>query len=897
MDGAGRVVRTSTSKFMKALLVASDPRNSRPLIEALEEQKVQIQSVAGENLFATSAAKGLLVLLFPQADGSDLPALVDICRRFSAVPNDRGSLLVAIARDAEQLNVLLDAGADDFLLWPADPMHLRRRLEICEVRIQRRVRDVLRSQHLVEAVRRAELGEQRFRHLAESSTEILTRCSRKGIRLYVSPACRQMLGYDPDQLLGTSIFAIVHPADVSVLTGLLEQLEQGANVATAVVRHRRNDGDFVWLELTCRSVRDNDTKNIEEVIMVARDVSALIHIDHDKLESAGQFEQFASRAPVGIFKIDNNGNCLFINPRACELLGTTPARALGMGWMSLVDIRDFATLAESSIQKVGDDKTYNWEMAIRHPNGGKTWLSVKATSTRDQSGVSTGYLATMLDVTREQRARKELLASEERFRSIVERITELVCRYLPDGTLTYVNEAYCRVFESSPESLVGTSFLPRLPEEDRQIFQTGVNSLSPLTPVSTTVHRVVLPSGEVRWQEWYDRGSFDDEGNLVEIVGTARDITERRTFEQELEDAGNFLRDVLDAVPDPITVEGSDGTYLMVNRSFAELVGLPREMITERLVTELRPDGGGTASARWPAVSDEQEITWPSATGDLRSLSEKRAVLEDRKGHHVLVSVMRDVTERKRYEAQMALTERLASLGTLAAGIAHEINNPLSYVIGNISFALDQLNQNRAALKELSQFNEVNNALGEAQEGAQRIAGIVRDVKVFSRADRDSLRRVKLESIVDAALRMMQSNIERKATVVRELADVPRVLANEARLTQVLVNLLVNALQALPERPVAENRIVVALRADARFVFLEVRDNGHGISEENLRRIFDPFFTTKAVGDGMGLGLSICNSIITAHGGRIDVESKVGVGSTFRIILPCSHTSNVKRSA
>lgn len=882
---------------MKALLAASDHLCSQPLIDALKKQGIDLQKVAIEDLFTTAIGKGLLVLFFPKADGSDAPQLAEACRRFSDVPHERGSLLVAVAHNETQLNELLDAGADDFFMWPADEPHLLRRLEICQTRIQRRIRDVLRSQHLVDAVRRAELGEERFRHLAESSTEILTRCSPGGIRLYVSPACRSVLGYDPDELLGTSTFAIIHPGDVSVVVDQLDQLEEGAVVTKAVVRHRRKDGDFAWLELTCRSVRDSNTKVIEEVIMVARDVSASIHIDHDKLESEGQFEQFASRAPVGIFKIDNDGNCLFINPRACELLETTPAKALGLGWMSTMDVRDFATLAEGSIQKVGDDKTYHWEMAIRRADGEKTWLSVKATSTRDPFGVSTGYLATILDVTREQQTRKELIASEERFRSIVERIAELVCRYLPDGTLTYVNEAYCRTFGSTPEALIGTSFLPRLPAEDRSIFQHVIDTLSLRKPVSTTVHRVVLPDGDVRWQEWYDRGSFDDEGHLVEIIGIARDITERRTFEQELEDAGNFLRDVLDAVPDPISVEDSDGKYLMVNRSFAELVGRPRDLFSECSVTSIRPDGGITASARWPAVSDEQEITWPTASGELRSLSEKRAVLEDRRGHHVLVSVMRDVTERKRYEAQLALSERLASLGTLAAGIAHEINNPLSYVIGNVSFAIDQLNQNQAEFQALAQLNEVKNALSEAQEGAQRIAGIVRDVKIFSRADRDSLRRVKPAAVIDASLRMMQNNIERRATVVRELAEVPRVLANEARLTQVLVNLLVNALQALPERPVAENRIVVALRADSRFVILEVRDNGPGIPDEHLRRIFDPFFTTKAVGDGMGLGLSICNTIIAAHGGRIDVESTLGIGSTFRIVLPCSSTPSVKRFA
>ncbi|MBK9263614.1 MAG: PAS domain S-box protein [Polyangiaceae bacterium] len=361
--------------------------------------------------------------------------------------------------------------------------------------------------------------------------------------------------------------------------------------------------------------------------------------------------------------------------------------------------------------------------------------------------------------------------------------------------------------------------------------------------------------------------------------------------EQKLADASNFLCDVIDAVPDPISVEGDDGKYVMVNRSFAELVGHARDEIVGCDVASMRPAVPG--DGRWPDVSDEHEITWPAADGLMRSLSEKRAVLADRKGHNVLVSVMRDVTERKRYEAQLALTERLASLGTLAAGIAHEINNPLSYVIGNLAFAVDTLASDRACGDAAPQSSEIRNALSEALEGARRIAGIVRDVKMFSRADRETLKLVDPTSVVEASLRMVQSNIEGRARVVREISEVPRVLGNEARLSQVIVNLLMNAVQALPDRPAAENQITVALRCEHRAVVMEVRDNGAGISEESLRHVFDPFFTTKPVGEGMGLGLSICNSIINAHGGRIDVDSTVGIGTAFRVILPAaSHLVN-----
>lgn len=874
---------------MKALFVVSDKTHASALVAAIQRRGLDIEYASPAELTAALVTRCSLVLLFPARDGSDLDACTAACRRVESIP-DRVALVLAIAHDTRHLNILVDAGADDFSPWPVDEETLNRRIEICKTRIRKRERDVFRSQRLLEAVRDAELGEQRFRHLAESSTEILTRCSPGGIRLYVSPACRDILGYDPDELLGSSIFDILHLADTGALIEALEQLEKGADAARAMVRFQRHDGDFAWMEMSCRSVRDRKTNAIEEIISVARDITALVRIEHDKLQSEGQFELFASRAPVGIVKVDRTGHCEFINPRACELLGTTPMHAAGHGWMKLLDVRDLATLVESSRQRGLDEKAYSWEMAIRRDSAEKVWLAVKAIPIRDHTGRPTGYLGTLIDVTREQRARQDWLASEERFRSIVERITELVCRYLPDGTLTYVNDAYCRAFGTTPEELVGKSFFPLLPAEDKAIIDRVIASLSPANPVGISEHRVVLPNGEVRWQEWCDRGTFDDEGRLVELVGTARDITDRRTFERELAEAGHFLRDVLDAVPDPISVEGDDGNFVMVNRSFAELVEHPREEIVGRPVISIRPEAQGVNVGRWPAVSDEHEITWPRADGQLRSLFEKRAVLADRNGHRVLVSVMRDVTERKRYEAQFALTERLASLGTLAAGIAHEINNPLSYVIGNVAFAFDNLPSTLPPGDPAPQVPEIRNALCEALEGAQRIANIVRDVKVFSRADRETLKLVDPAGVVDASYRIVQGNIERRATVTREFATVPQVLGNEARLAQVMVNLLMNALQALPDRSMNENRIVIAVRSEQRSVVMEVRDNGQGISSENLRRIFDPFFTTKAVGEGMGLGLSICNSIINAHGGRIDVTSTLGIGTAFRVILPVAQT-------
>jgi PAS domain S-box-containing protein len=283
----------------------------------------------------SSAAGRSLLVLFPAADSTDMPTVLEAYSRVRS-GHERVPLVFALVGDSVQLDVLADVGVDDFLFWPSEAELLRRRLDLCRTRVARRERDFIRAQKLAEAVRAAERSEQRFRHLAESSTEILTRCSPGGVRLYVSPACRTVLEYEPDELLGSTMLDILHPADTSKLVDALELLDAGAEVAITIIRLQRKEGDYAWLEMICRPVRDPRTGAIEEIVTVSRDITTLVHIEHDKLENEGQFEAFASRAPVGIFKVDVHGNCVFINPRACELLGATAENAAGHGWMSFL---------------------------------------------------------------------------------------------------------------------------------------------------------------------------------------------------------------------------------------------------------------------------------------------------------------------------------------------------------------------------------------------------------------------------------------------------------------------------------------------------------------------------------------------------------------------------------
>lgn len=285
----------------------------------------------------------------------------------------------------------------------------------------------------------------------------------------------------------------------------------------------------------------------------------------------------------------------------------------------------------------------------------------------------------------------------------------------------------------------------------------------------------------------------------------------------------------------------------------------------------------------------EQELRIRALGGGWGWVLVRGAVLERAPGGgpRRVSGIVTDIDARKRMDERLRVADRLSTVGTLAAGVAHEINNPLAYVLGNLEYLLTATDPTVGPLAG-DRLSQARRAVAEAIDGAERVRAIVADLKLFSVIDDDSRHRIDVMGVVDASLRMVQSQLRLRAGVERALMPVPRVLGSEGRLGQAVVSLLVNAAQAMPAgRPVHENRVRVALDTDVGgTVILTVEDNGVGMRPEVLRRIFDPFFTTRPVGEAMGLGLSMAHAIVTGMGGRIEVESRVGVGSTFRILLP-----------
>jgi PAS domain S-box-containing protein len=266
----------------------------------------------------------------------------------------------------------------------------------------------------------------------------------------------------------------------------------------------------------------------------------------------------------------------------------------------------------------------------------------------------------------------------------------------------------------------------------------------------------------------------------------------------------------------------------------------------------------------------------------------------DPSGGEVLEATFVDVSDRREMEARLLQAERLASVGTLAAGVAHEVNNPLSYVIANLGFAMEQVGIASGACRSGATPEAVDEelvsaaeALREARQGAERVRSIVRDLRMYARAEDERRAPLDVARVLDSALNVTRGEVAPRARVVRRYAAAPEVVASESRLGQVFVNLLLNAAQAMPPAEPEANEICVSIEpAPGGRVRVEIADTGTGMAPEVRDRAFEPFFTTRPAGRGTGLGLSICQTTVAALGGEIALESEPGRGTRVRVTLP-----------
>jgi PAS domain S-box-containing protein len=464
---------------------------------------------------------------------------------------------------------------------------------------------------------------------------------------------------------------------------------------------------------------------------------------------------------------------------------------------------------------------------------------------------------------------------------------------IPEPRIVYLTDVGAEILGHPKSAVLDQPAMAFLTPEERAARRSKGNPSGQLPLSVTNFETMVLTADRRRVPVEVSLAPVEAEGQSMVVV-FFRDISDRHASTEALRRSEERFRRLIEVAPDAVWI--NDGRRLLyVNEATQRMLGYDTlaEVTALNPLDIVHPEDHAPMIARSRAMMASGQPLPPREYRIRRRdgssvMTEVQSMPVDWEGQKAILGFARDVTARKEMETQLMRADRLAALGTLLAGIAHEMNNPLAYVMLGIEQAFARVDELGGESPAAIRLREV---LEDVRTGTARVAAVVRQLRVTSRPDTSDQGVVDVGAALQSALRIAGNEIRHRARLRTELGEMAEVDGSAQRLEQVFLNLLVNATQALPEgRP--DNEIGVLLyRSGADRIVVEISDNGHGIAPDLLPRIFDPFFTTKAVGVGMGLGLSICHGIVTGHGGTIDVDSEVGRGTRFRVSLPVRGTA------
>ncbi len=639
-------------------------------------------------------------------------------------------------------------------------------------------------------------------------------------------------------------------------------------------------------------------------------------------QSEERFRAIAETAKDSIFTKDVERRYTYVNRAMTELFGCRREDLIGKTPEEIFDPESVKKVAE--VDKVAlEGGTADQVRALLIGDQERVFHTIQV-PVRNSNDDITGICGIVRDITEQKRAEEELAESEKRYREMFHNMSNCVAIFsaVDDGEdfiFVDFNPAAERVEQVNKEEVIGK----RVKEIFPGVTDFGLlNIFSNVWKTGKPQHHPISIYKDERIIGWRENYVYKLPGG--QVVAVYSDETKRKHTEEALRESESLLRQVLDTSPNYIYVKDREGRYLLVNRRMAAmhettpqaLVGSTDLRLAEKWLTtdaeieEFRAAELEVIDKKQVKFIPEEELTFRDGTR--RWFQTTKSPIALKNNQDCLMSVSVDITDYKRLQAQIAQSDRLASMGMLAAGVAHEINNPLAYVLFNLESLTDHLprlidgmKRYKVSLEEHLGEEKLSQVVGEAGElfkpevlagvqekfkdalgGTRRIRDTTRGLGTFSRVEKDRLEPVDLMHVIEVAVSMVFNEIKYRARLVKDYGVIPTVMASEGRLSQVFLNLLINAAHAIDEGDIENNEIRVRTWTDNEKICVEVRDTGKGIEPEHIERLFEPFFTTKEVGVGSGLGLAISKSIVEGYGGRIEVRSELGEGTSFVVCLP-----------
>jgi PAS domain S-box-containing protein len=738
---------------------------------------------------------------------------------------------------------------------------------------------------------------ERLEALIRNSQLATAQLSVGNIITDINPEFTRIFGFEREDAVGKHVDSIITPPEYREEAEELTRRTMKGETIHKLTKRKRKDGTLVDVEIFAGPLRVNG--QVLGAYGQYKDITEQKQAEKALQESEEKYKNIFDNAQVGLFRTRiSDGKVLECNDRYARIVGY-PSRAACIGdYIASQHYVDPSSRQRMLAEIQEDGEVSNFEADIEKKDGSIIWARYSARIYPER-----GYLeGVLVDITEEKRAAGALLESKKRYRAVVEDMPAMICRFLPDGILTFVNSAYCEYFGKKKRELLGENFFQFIPQEDQEKVRAQFKSLNLKEPMITYEHRVDAPTGEVRWQQWTDRALFDEKGEVTEYQSIGRDITDLKGTEEALRQSDSQKRAILDASIDRIRLVDKDMRIIWANKTTTRELSVTSEDITGRVCYELlfgrdAPCPGCPTIKALQTGEFERAVMHQHEAAGIKGETywEDYAVpIKDESGEIVsLIQVTRNITERvkaekekKGLEAQLLQAQKMEAIGTLAGGIAHDFNNLLMGIQGNASLMLlgmDTTHPHCEKLKSVEQY-VINGA-----ELSRQLLGLARGGKY-------EVKPTNLNDIIEKSSEIF-GRTRKEITIYRKLPkDIWPVEMDRGQIEQVLLNLYVNAWQSMPSGgdlylqtenvELDESHTQPFGTEPGRFVKTSVMDTGTGMDKATQERIFEPFFTTKEMGRGTGLGLASAWGIIKNHGGLIEVYSEKGNGSTFNIYLP-----------
>jgi PAS domain S-box-containing protein len=752
--------------------------------------------------------------------------------------------------------------------------------------------------------------EQRVKHmeaLIKNSQIATVQLTEDNIITEINPEFTRLFGFEQEDVVGKYIDPLLAPQEYREEAEQLSRQTIEGDTIHKVSKRRRKDGILRDVEIFAGSLKVSG--KVVGSYGQYKDITGNKEIEDALRTSEERFRTIFEKAAVGILIVDMKARkYLKVNPAFQAMSGYQPEELFRMSPHKLTLIDDWAFEKKLLLDlSSGKRDQYQLQKRYKKKDGGYFWGHATVTLVCDNSG-NPDYTVTIVeDITERKQAETALQESEKKYRAILEGIEDSYLEVDLAGNFQFFNDSFCKMLGYPKDELIGMNNRDLLDKANaKKVYQIFTEVYNTEKPAIGVDWEIIRKDGTKRYVETSVSLIRDQQGQRIGFRGIGRDVTEKKQMESELIQTKNFLQNILDSSVDGIVTTDLHGKIIFGSPATAIILGYDMEEIAGEKVYSFYSNGIKDAKTIMKELIGksglkEHDIILVRKDGELININLSAAPLKNEKGEMIgTLGILRDTTDKMRMEAQLQQAQKMKTIGTLAGGVAHDLNNILS---GIVSYP-------ELILMDLPEDSPLRKPILTMQQSGEKAAVVVQDLLTLARrgvaiAEVVNLNNIISEQLKSPEFKKLKSFHPDVQVKTRFENDLLNIKGSSAHLSKSVMNLISNAAEAMPDGGTilisTENRYIdrPIRRYDhveeGEYMTVTVSDTGIGISSEDIKRIFEPFYTKKVMGrSGTGLGMAVVWGTVKDHKGYIDVESSEGKGTTFTLYFPITREIFVK---